>query len=158
MNKNDICITGSVVDGTYEYYGITRTPNGLVWKNPVNTMYLFPWDYGTTVNWRVGSNWTKPGAYISCTASSATSNGVYAFLDSGCNGNWYDWDSSTSQFVPNPFITSTQGACTDDPTTMPTPAPTYAPTTSSPTRQPTLAPSDAPTFSPTLSPISLLEK
>lgn len=73
LNYDSLCLTGAVTkshDGTYKYWKTVYNPNGLVWYNSHNGLFLFPWDYGTVVEWRVGPTYTNSSAYIACNPAS----------------------------------------------------------------------------------------
>ena len=69
ITANDLCFTGannSVYDGTYQFYSTSPNISGLVWYNPINQRYLYPWDWGTSVSWRIGQSHISPWASVSC--------------------------------------------------------------------------------------------
>ena len=69
FTKDSLCLTGandSSYDGTYNYYTTKSDPPGAVWYNPYNEKYLYPWNYTTSVAWRVGDEYNDSSAHLTC--------------------------------------------------------------------------------------------
>ena len=69
-----VCLSGatdSSYNGEYDYFTKISKPSGGVWYNSVNRKYLYPWDYGHSVYWKVGDSYLSETAHLQC----ETSNG-----------------------------------------------------------------------------------
>eukprot|EP01084_Bolivina_argentea_P020162 37510_1 len=115
MIHTDLCLSGvshDSIDGTYQFWGTTNSPPGLIWKHSKHDVYLHPWDYGDYVNWRIGTYYNRSNAWVRCLAS-GTENGLYAILNKGCEYGWSEYiaESNKTGWKYNSQIALHKGTC-----------------------------------------------
>ena len=69
-----VCLQGASIweeyDGVYPAKKQINSPSGLIYYNSIDDEYIYPYEFDTGVEWRVGPHYTKPNAYLSCDATS----------------------------------------------------------------------------------------
>ena len=67
LNSNPVCISEAYEAGTYEYYTTISNPDGLVWYNADNGLFLYPYQMADgSVEWFIGDDYTSSWVYGRC--------------------------------------------------------------------------------------------